>query len=105
MRNDFERAVDFLLPTEPVKKGRKRDAATISSVGSGSTLATGKRGRGKGGKKKSFKISKGKTAVELRFHKWAKWDKLSEEQKAELISHREANRNYPDLGCVVECDS
>ena len=51
MRNEFERAVDFLLPIEPVKKGRKRDAATVSVVGAGATLATGKRGRGKGGKK------------------------------------------------------
>ena len=39
MRNDFERAVAFLLPTEPVKKGRNCDTATISAVGSGATLA------------------------------------------------------------------
>ena len=81
MRNDFERAVAFLWPTEPVKKGRKRDAATISAVGAGATLATGKRGRGKGGKKTSFKVSKGKTGVELRFHKWDEWDKLSEDKR------------------------
>ena len=51
MRNDFERAVAFILPTDPVKKGRKRDAATISAVGARATQATGKRGRGKGGKR------------------------------------------------------
>ena len=32
---------------------------------------------------------KEKTGVEIRFHKWAEWDKLSGEYKAELISHRE----------------
>ena len=48
----------------------------------------------KGGKRASFKVRKGKTGVELRFHKCAEWDKLSEEQKAELIAHREANSNY-----------
>ena len=69
MRNKFERAVAFLLPTEPVKKGRKRDASTISAVGAGATLATGKHGQGKGGKRTSFKVSKGKTGVELWFHK------------------------------------
>ena len=74
--------------TEPVKKGRKRDVATISAVGARANLATGKRGRGKGGKRTSFKVSKGKNGVELRFHKWAEWDKLSEEQKSELITHR-----------------
>ena len=94
MRNDFERAVAFLLPTDPVKKGRKRDAATISAVGAGATQATGKSRRGKGVKRTSFKVSKGKTGVELRFHKWAEWDKLLEEQKAELVAHREANSDY-----------
>ena len=82
------------MPTEPVKKGINRDAANISAVGSGATLSTGKRGRGKGGKKASFKVSKRKTGFELRFHKWDNWDNLSDEQKAELIAHREANSNY-----------
>ena len=44
MRNDFERSVAFLLPTNPVKKGRKRDSATVSAVGAGATQATDKRG-------------------------------------------------------------
>ena len=41
-----------------------------------------------------FQGQQRKIGVELWFHKWADWDKLSEEQKAELIAHREANSNY-----------
>ena len=47
MRNYFERAVDFLLPTEPEKNRKKRGHANISYVSTPRTAGKGK-GREKG---------------------------------------------------------
>ena len=96
MREDFERSVAFLLPTDPVRKkrGGKRGAAQISAVGASNTGNPGKgKGRG-GGKKVGFKSTYGKTGVELRYYKAAEFSKLTQEQKDELIAHRKSNGHY-----------
>ena len=94
MRRDFERAVTFLLPTDPVKKrtnkNNKRGAAKILAV-------NGPPGKGKGkyaGKKTNFKVSTGSTGVELQYYKDAEFKKLTSEQQKELTTHRRANENY-----------
>ena len=71
MREDFERSVAFLLPTDPVRKkrGAKRSAAQISAVGAANPS---NKGKGKGGKKVGFKPNFGKTGVELRYYKAAR---------------------------------
>ena len=94
MRRGFERAVLFLLPTNPIKKrnekNNKRSAATISAV-------NGPTGQGKGkhsGKKTTFKVSTGSTGVELRHYKNSEFKKLSISQQTELTAHMKANDNY-----------
>lgn len=76
-RNDFEAAVAYLLPNDPVdrkKKGAgKRTGAEISSTEVGSF-----------GSKKGI----GMTGVHLRWHKPSEFKKLSEEQKEELFQWR-----------------
>ena len=93
MREDFERSVAFLLPTDPVKKkrGSKRVAAQISAAQS---TAPG----GKGGKKVSFKPNVGKTGVERRYYKQSEYRKLSLDQKLELKEHRKATGDYGPNG-------
>ena len=95
MRSDFERAVAFLLPTDPVKKkrgGSKRNAGHISST----TAAGGGGGKNEGTKTKKtrFKPTFGATGVEFRYYKTAEFNKLTNEQKEELRAHRKANGNY-----------
>ena len=98
MRNYFERAVDFLLPTDPIKKSqrRKRGDANISSVGSpGRHKNGGKRTKvAKGTKGVTFKVSKGSTGVEFRYYKLSEFKLLSEAQQDELKAYRNANGNY-----------
>ena len=63
LRVSFERAVAFLLPTDPIKKnggGAKRPIANISSAGGGT---------GGGGGGKALKPLVGKSGVSLRYHK------------------------------------
>ena len=83
MRGDFERAVAFLLPTNPVKRkrvGGKRDSAQISAA------------EGMAPKKKtSFKPNIGKTGVELRYYKTKDYKKLNDKQKEELKMWRLEN--------------
>ena len=98
MRSDFERAVDFLLRTDPAKKKqrRKRGAATISEVGAPDLHNNGGRWtKGtKGTKGVTFKSSKGITGVELCYYKITEFKLLSEAQKNELKAYRNANGNY-----------
>ena len=91
MRNNFERAVAFLLPTDPVKGKKKRVAAEISAINGGSSKETGNE---KGGAKKkvSFKKNVGETGVELRYHKFREYSKLTNEQKEELNAYHKANK-------------
>ena len=41
-----------------------------------------------------FKVTYEKTGVKLRYYKTSEFNKLTQEQKDELISHRKANGNY-----------
>ena len=90
-RNDFEGAVAFLLPTDPVKKkrGGKRPHAQISAT-------TAVNDRTKNDKAFRFKPAYGKSGVELRWYKLKEWKKLSKEQQDEVREHRKKNRNYPN---------
>ena len=77
-RNNFESAVAFLLPTDPVtKKGKnKRPSAEISATtGNPKSLGTHKPGRGE-------------TGVEFRYYEPKEFRKLTQEQKDELMEHR-----------------
>ena len=102
-RNDFERAVAFLLPMDPVgkkRRGGKRTAAQISSATGGNettaeVAACGGDDPKKGRRNKTtFKSSHGKTGVEFRYYKPAEFSKLTDEQRAELKEHRQTNGNY-----------
>ena len=96
LRNEFEGAVAFLLPTDPVKKKRgvKRTPAQISATsGVGSPDKAGK-SVDKKGKNVRFKSSYGKTGVELRYYKQKEWAKLSKEQQSEVIEYRKKNSDY-----------
>ena len=100
MRNDFERAVAFLLPMDPVGKKRraKRPAAQISAAATPEVevgaAAVADPKKGKKGRKVTFKPTCGKTGVEFRYYKPAEFSKLTDEQRAELKEHRMANGNY-----------
>ena len=82
MRSDFERAVAFLLPTNPINKNQrsKHGAATILSVGApGRHNNGGNRTQGaKGTQGITFKVSKGSTGVEFRYYKLPKFKLLLE---------------------------
>ena len=82
-RNNFEAAVAYLLPKDPVVKKRavtaqKRGAADISET-TADVSAFG------------TKAGIGKTGVHLRYHQRAEYKALSDEQKDELREWREAN--------------
>ena len=101
MRQTFESAVAFLLPTDPVKKrrGGKRAAAQISATVAAATTSQDDKSVDKDGqqrKKPRFKPSTGKTWVEFRYHTHKEFIALSKEQREELISHRKANGGYRD---------
>ena len=68
MINEFEREVDFLLPTDPVRNNKKRGNAHIYYVYTSRTAGKGKgREKGKWVKKALFKPSTSKIGVELRY--------------------------------------
>ena len=100
-RNDFERAVAFLLPTDPVRKkkrGGKRHAAHISAT-DGVTAdvdaaASEPSTSSKKSRKVNFKPTCGNTGVKFRYYKPAEFNNLIDEQKAELKEHRKTNGNY-----------
>ena len=98
MRSDFEKAVTFLLPTDPVNKNHisKRGAATISAVGAPIAHNNGgKRTKvNKVTKGVTFKVSKGSTGVEFRYYKLPKFKLLSKAQQDELKAHRNSNGSY-----------
>ena len=74
LRENFERAVAILIPTDPVvRKKKKRTQAEISAV-SDTPIPH----------RKKKKRSKGRTGVELRYYKYGEFKKLTEAQKEEL---------------------
>lgn len=78
MRNNFENAVTFLLPSCPVAKKRK-------TTGGGSNYgAEISSTEARDGTKKSV----GKSGVELRYYKKGEYEKLNKEQKDELREYR-----------------
>ena len=83
--NNFEAAVAYLIPRDPVSKkrvsGNKRPQAEVSGVSS------------KGTKKKA---RVGVTGVELRFHSKQEYAELSKLQKDELHEWRRTRTNKPD---------
>ena len=109
MRQDFESAVAFVVPTCPVakktKKSKKRNLAQISST---STTNNNNNNKGRKGRKKfkAKKVTKGpRTGVELRFHKDPEYKKLTDEQKEELRELRNARdkkgEDDPDIRTQV----
>ena len=86
LRSNFEAAVATLLPADPVAKkitkaGDKRRNAQISQVtfeGDASEIAALKIKSGKGPK----------TGVALRYHTFGEWQKLSHEERQEVIAWR-----------------
>ena len=100
MINEFERAVDFLLPTDPVKNKKKRGHVQISYVSTPRTDGKGKgkvREKGKWGKKAYSKHSTRKTGVELRYYKSDEFSTLIQKQQDELQDHCNSNGNYKEI--------
>lgn len=92
MMNDFEAAVSYLLPSDPVAKrrtaGAKRDQTQISDVSGEEKTESAEVSAVSG-----TKPSRGKTGVEFRFYKKKEYDKLTREQKEELREHRSSRGN------------
>ena len=83
-KNDFEKAVDFLLTNAP--KSKVNQTHKISAIKS--TKKTGKKGKVKTGPK---------TGVELRFYKRKEWMDLTQEQRDECIEIRRESREKRKL--------
>ncbi len=95
MRGDFEKAVAFLLPTDPVKKkkrGRRNEAQVSAAVG-GEANNSMKDKNNKKKKKVSFKPNCGKNGVQFCYYKSKEFNKLTKEQRDELREYRKANGN------------
>lgn len=83
MREDFEEATAFIIPSCPVakkQKGRGKLANVSAAQGKGKGTATADMGNKKGPK----------TGVELRWHSGKEWRALTDDQRKELKEHREA---------------
>jgi hypothetical protein len=79
-RNNFENAVSFLLPADPVAK--KRKANGDKDAHANVSLANAK------GEKTGMKPNTGSSGVELRYYKKSEYALLSDEQKMELKEWR-----------------
>lgn len=79
-RNNFENAVSFLLPADPVSKKRKLngDKDLNANVSSASL-----------GNKSGIKPNCGSTGVELRYYKKSEYGALNDDQKMELREWRQ----------------
>ena len=85
MRGNFELAVTFMLPTDPVSC-RRKEHSTSTNADVSSTLVTKNNDK--------IKPSKGaKTGVELRYFSIKEYKTLSNAEKLELREWREANKN------------
>jgi len=89
-RNDFEKAVAYLLPKDPVarkiaKGPNKRGVSKISDLNS----SNGNDGNG------NLEKGIGKTGVHLCWHSAKSFRQLTTEQKKELMEWRKNNKNDP----------
>jgi hypothetical protein len=87
LQNNFESAVAVMVPHCPVQLGRstkKRGAGAMISDVTGKPAPT-------------LKVGKGKTGVDLRFHRTSEFVKLSRKQKLELKEYRD-EREAQGLG-------
>jgi hypothetical protein len=91
MMNDFEAAVAYLLPSDPVAKkrtsGQKRGQGLISDTTGDEQKESAEVSVVTGGKP-----ARGKTGVEFRFYKKKEYEKLTTEQKEELREFRRQSR-------------
>lgn len=94
-RGDFENAADFLLLTTEMQKGSNN----AGGGGGRQRISAIKQG---GGSKPN--VCKGKTGVELRYHKRHEYRKLNEEQKEELSQWRDEKRNKNKDGGSKDTD-
>ena len=88
MRNNFEAAVAFLLPTDPVPKkgkGKRANAEISATAGESKHLGTHKAGRGS-------------TGVDFRYYEPKEFRKLTQEQKDELMEYRRKKGMTPGKG-------
>ena len=89
MMNDFEAAVAYLLPSDPVARkrasatGTKRDQSQISD-----STGEEKRDTAEVSAATGAKPSRGKTGVEFRFYKLKEYQQLTKAQKDELREYR-----------------
>jgi hypothetical protein len=94
MMNDFEAAVAYLLPSDPVAKKRtsgvKRGQGLISDSTGEEKMDAAEVSALTGGKP-----SRGKTGVEFRFYTKKEYTKLTREQRDELREYRKARENGP----------
>jgi len=80
-RVDFEKTVSFLAPYCPVAKKQKEHKQSDKSA----QIASAKGGH----IKPDLRSRKGKTGVELRYHKPHEFRRLTDDQRAELKKHGE----------------
>ena len=83
-RNDFEAAVAFLLPTDPVAKKRNAGAKQGNAQISDTTADVAAFGA---------KPGIGKTGVALRYHKHKEFHALTPEQRDELVAWQKARKD------------
>ena len=83
MRNNFEAAVAFLLPTDPVEKKKAKSKRPIAEV----SAVEGEDGPPKTNPSTS-KPGRGKTGVEFRYHTPDEYQALNKAQRQELHAHR-----------------
>ena len=81
MRNNFESAAAFLLPTDPVEKKKSKNKRPIADVSSANADAPPK-------KLGVHKKGTGKTGVQFRYYKPSEFKKLTKEQVDELLEYR-----------------
>ena len=86
MRNNFERAVAFLMPTDPVEKKKAKNKRSIAEVSAVESEERPPR-KNLGGHKQG----RGKSGVEFRYHTPEEYNALNKEQRQELHAHRKKN--------------
>ena len=95
---DFERAVAYVLPTDPVAKLRVHKPSNAGQAQiSSATIAPPSNGN-------TPKIGIGKTGVEFRFYKKPEFNRLSKPQQDELREHRKELMAYGHSGLLPVID-